>query len=139
MDDKAFILDFIKAQPLATLSTVNKEGKPEAAVVGFGQTKELEIIFGTDNASRKYKNIQSNSAVALVIGWNDSRTVQYEGVAKELAADDTQLIRDNYWSKSPDAERYHDYPGERYFIVRPTRIRYTDLKKEPWQVIELTF
>ena len=139
MDKKAFMLDFISQRGLATISTVDKNGKPEAAVIGFGQTENLEIIFGTDNASRKYQNIVANPSVALVIGWDDSRTVQLEGVARELTPDDLQLVKDTYWRKTPAAEKYHDDKGERYFLVKPTWIRYTDLSKKPWEVIELTF
>lgn len=139
MDNKSLILDFINKQKLTVISTVNKNGKPQAAVVGFGQTDRLEIIFGTNNASRKYQNILDNPAVALVIGWEDTRTVQFEGIARELTPDELQLVRDNYWDKSPEAEKHHTIEGQRYFIVKPTWIRYTDLAKDPWAIIELEF
>ncbi|HSW99859.1 MAG TPA: pyridoxamine 5'-phosphate oxidase family protein [Patescibacteria group bacterium] len=139
MDEKTFVLDFIKKQKLATISTVNENAKPEAAVIGFGQTNNLELIFGTNNSSRKYKNVVKNSSVAFVIGWDEGATVQFEGIASELNDDDLPLIRDSYWSKSPDAEKYYEDEGQRYFRVRPTWIRYTDLKKEPWNIIVLEF
>ncbi|HTE22030.1 MAG TPA: pyridoxamine 5'-phosphate oxidase family protein [Candidatus Limnocylindria bacterium] len=139
MDKKSFILDFISQQSLATVSTVTPDGKPEAAVIGFGQTKDLEIIFGTDNSTRKYQNLQTNPSVALVIGWSKGQTVQLEGEATELASGDLQLVKDNYWAKSPDAQKFHANPGQRYFIVRPTWARYTDLSQDPWKIIELKF
>lgn len=137
MDKKLFLLDFIKKQSLATISTISTDIKPEAAVIGFGQTENLEIIFGTDILSRKYNNIKHNPSVAIVIGWDDSRTVQYEGLASELTSNDLQLVRENYWSKNPDAEKYHKNEGQKYFIVKPNWIRYTDLSKEPWEIIVL--
>jgi pyridoxine/pyridoxamine 5'-phosphate oxidase len=139
MDKKTFLLDFIKQQKLATISTVDNNGKPEAAVIGFGQTNSLELIFGTDNSSRKYANIKKNNSVALVIGWDEGKTVQFEGLAIELSEKDLPLINDSYWSKSPNAEKYHANEGQRYFKVSPTWIRYTDLNKEPWDIIELKF
>ncbi len=134
-----FLLDFIKQQPLATISTISGDMKPQAAVIGFGQTENLEIIFGTDSSSRKYKSLKTNPSVALVIGWVGSKTVQYEGIASELTSNDLHLVRENYWSKNPDAEKHHKNEGERYFIVKPNWIRYTDLSKEPWEIIALEF
>lgn len=139
MDKRLFVLDFIKQQGLAVLSTVDKDGSPQAAVIGFGETNNFEIIFGTDNSSRKYANIQNNPKVAFVIGWDENNTVQFEGLAEELLSKDIQLVRDNYWSKSPMAEKYHANEGQRYFIVKPKWIRYTNLNIEPWEVIEITF
>lgn len=130
---------FMNAKPLAVLSTLHADGTPQAAVIGFGQTKELEIVFGTDNSSRKYANLKHDPHVALVIGWDNGETVQYEGVARELSSGELGLVRENYWQKTPDAEAHHRQPGERYFIVTPKWIRYTNLKAVPLEVAELKF
>jgi general stress protein 26 len=139
MDKKSFIYNFIANHKLAVISTQSADSKPQSAVIGFGQTKNLEIIFGTDSSSRKYNNILNNPAVSLVIGWDDNKTVQLEGNAQELSENDLELIRQNYWNKSPDAESYHKNPGQRYFVVKPMWVRYTDLDKEPWEIIALEF
>jgi len=60
MDRKQVILDFIKKQKLAVISTVGIDNKPESAVLEFGETEELELIFDTLTSSRKYKNLQTN-------------------------------------------------------------------------------
>ncbi|HEU5121879.1 MAG TPA: pyridoxamine 5'-phosphate oxidase family protein, partial [Candidatus Saccharimonadales bacterium] len=99
-------------------------------------TDNLEIIFGTFNTTRKYKNIQIDSSVALVIGWEEGKTVQYEGVARELAVDEIQLVRDNYWTKNPGAKKYYTDKRQRYFIVTPHWMRYTDITTEPRDIIE---
>lgn len=137
--NKPQILDFIKLQSLAVLSTIGEDGRPQAAVIGFGQTDDFELLFGTDDFSRKYRNMQANPAVALVIGGESGQTVQYEGVAEELSRDDLQLVRDNYWRKTPLAEKYDANDSQRYFIVRPKWLRYTDLKKTPREIVELEF
>lgn len=133
------VLDFIRQQGLLVLSTTYDNGKPQAAVIGFGETDNLELIFGTNNASRKYKNLKRDPHVAAVIGWSDSRTVQFEGIAEELSLENIELVKDTYWRKNPRAEAFHANPGQRYFIVRPTWIRYTNIGVKPWDIIELTF
>jgi hypothetical protein len=56
---KKKILDFLGENKLTVISTVDSQNnKPEAAVVAFAEKENLELIFGTSNTSRKYKNIQ---------------------------------------------------------------------------------
>jgi pyridoxine/pyridoxamine 5'-phosphate oxidase len=131
--DKDKILHFISAQHLCVLSTINQEGLSESAVIGFGETENFELIFGTDVNSRKYTNLKHNSRVSVVIGWVDGKTVQYEGIAKELLNDDIRKYSSIYFTKSPSAEKYSSDPNERYFIISPTWIRYTDISNEPWE------
>lgn len=139
-EDSAFVLDFILRQNLAVLTTINHNGLPESSVTGFGQTNLLELIFGADVRSRKYQNLRTNPAVAVVIGWGpDNVTVQIEGEALELADNNSKFIAENYWTKHPEAEKYYINPGQRYFLVKPKWIRYTDLSKEPWKVIVLDY
>lgn len=137
MDKKAFFRDAINKSNLATISTLSPEGKPQAAVIGIGQTNDLEIIFGTFNTTRKYRNIHRNPSVALVIGWEDGKTVQYEGDATELTPEDIHLVRDNLWAKNPGTKKYYEDERQRYFIVRPTWMRYTDMTVEPRYIIEM--
>jgi general stress protein 26 len=139
MDKQHKILDFIKTKELMVISTVSSDGRPEAAVVGFGQTDSLHLIFGTSNTSRKYRNLKTDPHVACVIGWDDSRTVQLEGTAREISGDEEQRYCDMYYTKSPAALRFKDMPDERHFLIEPTWIRYTDDATEPWTIIEITF
>jgi pyridoxine/pyridoxamine 5'-phosphate oxidase len=138
-DLKEYFYNFLNNHTLAVISSIYEQGTPQAAVVGFVQTKELELIIGTDNSSRKYKNLQTNPKVALVIGWDNGETIQYEGSVRELSPEEIGLVRGTYWAKSPHTERNNENPGERYFIVSPSWIRYTDLKAKPWIVKELKF
>ncbi len=70
---------FISKHRYAVLSTVASDGTPESALVGFAVAPDLRIIFDTVTTSRKYKNLNLNHSVALVIGWDNEQTVQYEG------------------------------------------------------------
>lgn len=133
------IYEFMNSYQLGALSTVNNNSLPEVAIIGFGQTKDLELVFGTDSTSRKYKNLQQNPRVAFAIGGITPETIQYEGVAREILPSELAIIRDNYWRKTPRAEAYHKNPTQRYFMVMPTWIRYTDVRATPWDITELPF
>lgn len=137
-DKKKIILDFIKKHTLAVISTVGADHKPESAVLEFGETDELELIFDTFKSSRKYKKLQTNTYVAFVIGWDDDITVQYEGIAGEVVGEQASKYKKAYWAKNPKAERWESREGITYFKVTPTWIRYSDLTVDPWNIIEIT-
>ncbi len=139
MNSKEQLYNFLNAHEIAVISTIHINGTPESAVIGFGQTPELEIIFGTDNSSRKYKNLKANAHVAIVIGWDNRETVQYEGVARELTDKELPIIEDNYWHKTPQAKKHHQNPNERYFLVSPQWLQYTNLNVYPWDTVEMRF
>ena len=137
MDRKQVILDFIKKQKLAVISTVGIDNKPESAVLEFGETEELELIFDTLTSSRKYKNLHTNKNVSFVVGWDENITVQYEGVAEEVKGEDAKRYQQTYWNKNPKAQRWESREGITYFKVAPKWIRYSDLNKNPWDVFEI--
>lgn len=138
------IYEYLNKHSLGIVSTidVNINGQPESAVIGFGQTHELELIFRTDKRSRKYHNLYSNPRIAFVIGWDHGQTLQYEGIAHELLADEMAVVEKNYFNKHGVKEHYKPEPDNtdlRYFLVKPSWIRFTDVKSDPWKVSELTF
>lgn len=139
LEDKQLILGFIKRHKIAILSTTGGNNQPEAAAIEFGETEELEIIFDTLAPYRKYKNLQNNKMVALVVGWDNDITVQYEGNAMELAGQEKEKYQQMYFAKNPETKRWSQNPEIRYFKVTPTWIRYSDLSVKPWKIIELKF
>lgn len=134
---RKLVLDFIKRHKLAVISTASNDGKPEAAVLEFGETEDLELIFDTLVTSRKYRNLQSNANVAFVIGWDEEITVQYEGRAHELARKELERYAEYYFAKNPKARKWKDNPDIRYFRVTPIWIRYSNLGIKPWEIHEL--
>ena len=90
MDKRQIIREFIATQKLAVLATITKERKPQAAVLEFGDTDDLEIIIDTFPTARKYENLRQNKSVSLVIGWDENITVQYEGEAQELEGEELE-------------------------------------------------
>ncbi len=51
---------------LGNIATVSNDNKSESALIGFSETDDLYIIFGTDSKSRKYENLVKNSSIAFV-------------------------------------------------------------------------
>ncbi len=135
---KRKILEVMDAHKLAVVSTVAFD-KPEAALIGFKHTEDLELIFGTFTSFRKYNNIKNNPHVAFVIGWQDSVTVQYEGLAEELRGAELEDYKEKYLDKFPSARKYLTNSEERFFKVTPAWIRYTSLAVQPEEVIEIKF
>jgi general stress protein 26 len=136
---KDFIYEFIKKQNLAVISTLSKENKPEAALIGFAISKDLEIVFDTVKTSRKYKNLLQNPFVTVVIGWDNETTVQYEGVAAELSGEEADYYKEIYFEVYRDGrERAETWPHIIHFKITPTWIRYSNYN-EPVVIEEMRF
>lgn len=131
------ILKFLSERSLCTVSTVNGSNKPEAALVGFSETSDLKIYFGTSKLTRKYKNIQSNKAVAIVVA-DEIGEVQYEGTAREITdLDEKQKVEQRHLLKVPGASRFAGDENQVYFEVSPTWLRF--IKHTPeFQLNEMT-
>jgi nitroimidazol reductase NimA-like FMN-containing flavoprotein (pyridoxamine 5'-phosphate oxidase superfamily) len=130
---KQELIDYISARQNMVIATFGDE-YPQSACVEFGNDG-LTIVFDTNNASRKFKNIQKSPRVSLVIGWEDERTVQYEGVATLLQdGPELERLKQAYFKKSPDAQKWEITEGNVYFKVEPVWIRFTDLNTNPWDI-----
>jgi general stress protein 26 len=136
---KQLVLDFISTQRLAVISTVSSNGQPQSAVMEFGQTEDLALIFDTFTTYRKYQNLRENPQVSFVIGWDNNITVQYEGKATELKGEEREQYQEVYFQKNPKAKRWLKRSEIVYFKVTPTWIRYSNLSVNPWQIFELNF
>jgi len=138
-DKERRILNFVKKHKLAVLATINNEGKPESSVIEFSEKNNLELIFDTFSSFRKYKNIKSNPEVAIVIGWDENITIQYEGTATELKDKELQESINLHINKLQDAKKFVGMEGIKFFKITPKWIRYTDISNEPWEIFEIKF
>ena len=135
---KDFIYEFIIRHNLGVVSTISLNNKPEAALVGIAVSKELEIIFDTVKASRKYHNLLQSSSVAVVIGWDNETTLQYEGTATELNGADAQYYKEIYFEVYPDGrERDKTWPDIVHFKITPKWIRYSNFN-DPVTIEEMS-
>jgi general stress protein 26 len=140
--DRAGLLGFLRGYKLAVLASRDAGGAPQAAVVGFAVSDDLELVFDTLDHSRKARNLGGDPRVALVIGgqtWGEERTVQYEGVADVPTGPELERLRELYFERFPDGrERLASWPGLIHVRVRPTWIRYSDFERQPPEIVELT-
>lgn len=122
-----FLYDFISQNKHAVVSTVAQNGKPESALVGIAATPELVLIFDTVTSSRKYVNLMQNPNIALVIGWDHERTIQYEGTIFQPDTAQLTQLQEVYFSVFPDGrERLKSWKDIAYFCIQPKWIRYSD-------------
>lgn len=135
--NRAELLLFLRAQKWAVQASVTKSGAPQAAVIGVAVSDELEIVFDTRGDTRKAENLRSNPRIAVVMGWDEGRTVQIEGIADEPTGDELARIKQVYFAKFPDGPMRESWPGIAYFRVRPSWIRFSDFTTVPPTVVEL--
>lgn len=136
---KDFIYRFIQKHQLAVISTLSPGNKPEAALIGIAVSEELEIIFDTVSTSRKYHNILQNSSVAIVIGWDNETTLQYEGEAIQLNGEKDEKYKEIYFTTFHDGrQRAATWPDIVHFKIQPKWIRYSNFN-EPQLIEEIFF
>ena len=89
--EKTELFAYLRGQCLGVLGTLSRDNEPQGALVGYAVTSDLEILFDTVRTSRKYGNMIANPRVSFTVGntvgKGDERTVQYEGIAEELAGE----------------------------------------------------
>jgi len=133
------IYDFMNAERLGVLTTAANSGQPQAALMGFAVTPELEIIFDTVRSSRKYPNLKQNPRVAWVVGCTREVTVQYEGEAEELEGAALTKYKPIYFQKFTDGPARENWVGMTYFVVRPKWVRYSDYNPGTRRIEEQRF
>jgi pyridoxamine 5'-phosphate oxidase family protein len=93
-------IEYLRSQRLARLATVQPEGAPQIAPVGFHYDAEQDVIYiGGQYLSRskKFRNILNNPHVALVI--DDAlppRGVEIRGIAGTVETGGNALFGANY-------------------------------------------
>jgi PPOX class probable F420-dependent enzyme len=133
------LLAFLRAHRIAVEATVAADGAPQAAVIGYGVSDQLELVFDTVDDTRKCKNLRRDPRIALVIGWDDAQTVQLQGVCDEPTGDELARIRQVYFAAYPDGVDRLAWPGITHVRVRITWARYSDFRGAAPRIVEVTF
>jgi hypothetical protein len=124
------LLAYLHSNRLGILGTLAPSGEPQGAMVGYAVTPDLEIIFDTLQTTRKYRNMTASPRVSFTVGntvgSGDERTVQYEGVAEELAGETLARLQPVYFAAWPDGVNRVQWPHITWFVIRPRWIRYSD-------------
>ncbi|MEV4684980.1 pyridoxamine 5'-phosphate oxidase family protein [Streptomyces kurssanovii] len=129
---------FLRRNRLAVQASAAPDGSPQAAVVGFAVSDDLEIVFDTVETTRKSLNLRADPRIALVIGWDDAVTVQIEGLADFPAGAELTRLQECYFRVYPDGRDRLSWPGITHVRVRPTWVRYSDFTQEPPHVVEVS-
>lgn len=132
------LVGFLRLYRLAVQASVGADGGgPQAAVVGFAVSDALEIVFDTLESTRKYSNLRRDPRIALVVGWDDARCAQIEGVVDFPVGEELSRIRECYFVAYPDGRERLAWPGITHVRVRPTWVRFSDFTVDPPRIVEL--
>ncbi len=140
-EQKELIKTFLAKNQLCVLSTVDAEGFPNSATMSFSESDDLEIIFLTWDQTRKFKNLKTNQKVSVTVGWSfeDFVTVQYQGIARMATKEESEKYVARHLEKIPFSKKFIDNPDDYLFIIKPTYIKYSNLKANPDEVFEVRF
>jgi pyridoxine/pyridoxamine 5'-phosphate oxidase len=140
------LVEFMRANPLATVATISADGGPEAATVGVAVSDRLELVFDTLDTSRKFLNVKGEPRIAAVFGAagayrsgkHDERTLQYEGFADIPGGDELKRAQEDiYFKQFPDGRSRMKWAHVAYVRVTPAWIRYSDYNASPPRILEL--
>ncbi len=122
---QAQFVDFIVEAGQAVVSTVDPQGRPEAALVELAVTPAGDLLFNTKTATRKVVNLSHNPHVAVVVGW-PSITLQIEGEAVRLEGADLDAAASVFSARFP--KKSLDWSAFSLYRVRPEWLRYCALQ-----------
>jgi len=135
MIDKKGVWEFIKKQSLATLSTADKKGKPESAVMAMAVTDKGEILMSTEPSTRKIQNLSINPLSSIIVGGLDSPSVQLDGETNIASGVMAQEVKNQILAIHPNTA---DYLSATSVFLRFTLkwLRYSDFSTNPPEIFE---
>jgi heme iron utilization protein len=125
--------ELFAAQRSAVLATT-ENGQPYLSLMAFATTSDLQyLLVATYRATRKYRNIEADPRVALLVDNRTNQPTDAEqamavtalGAAKEVGAAEKDRFLQIYLAKHPHLEKFVTSPEcalievevERYFVV----------------------
>jgi len=125
--------ELFAAQRSAVLATT-ENGQPYLSLMAFATTSDLQyLLVVTYRATRKYRNIEADPRVALLVDNRTNQPTDTEqamavtalGAAKEVGAAEKDRFLQIYLAKHPHLEKFVTSPEcalievevERYFVV----------------------
>ena len=64
--DHSALLTFLRSHRWAIEATASSERGPQAAIIGFAATEQIELVFDTLATSRKAANLRENPRMAQI-------------------------------------------------------------------------
>ena len=137
---KALISLQTSTHPLCVMSTVTVDNVSESSLLAYVVREDLSLRISTHTSTRKWKNLESNTAVSLVFGLAFGVVnVQYEGVAR-LITEPVEIKKydEEYFSARPELKQYR--VNDTGFIeITPRWVRTVDFTQTPPRVEESSF
>ena len=115
----AAILKLLNHQTLMTLASLSPEGRPHASTLGYANDG-LNLYFATSRASEKYRNLTSDSRVAVAIRGRaeegEAIGVSIEGRAHPVEdAAELKTLYQQIQARNPDQSPFA--PGDQDAVV----------------------
>jgi sulfate adenylyltransferase large subunit len=132
---RADLVAFLRRHRICVQASMSA-ATPQAAVVGFAVTDDLEIVFDTIGTSRKMTNLRRNPHVALVVGWDEEQTAQIEGIVDEPQGPELARLKAVYFRVYPDGVERQQWKDITYVRVRPKWVRYSDFRGASPLIVE---
>ncbi len=126
------IIDFIQSQRICVFSIEMIDGSPHASTLHFAFDEDsLTFFFKTSRSYRKSEPLfgKEKSRASIVIGFdeNNMKTLQLDGEAVLIKAEEKGLFDTVYYGKFPEkSKKAYDPSSDVVFSFTPTWWRYTD-------------
>ena len=137
MSSQSIIFDFLKTDKYMALATSSKTGKPEVATVEY-VIDGGELLINSNINYRKYQNIIKNPFVAGVVTCKHEKTLQFDGMIKQLDGDAAENAKQKMLEVEPDFMEFFNNPNTRFFRITPTWMRLRDFTQGKPLVTEFT-
>jgi len=128
------LLAYMRSHKLAVVSTLGRDGQPQAALVGVGIGDDLGIVFDTVSTSRKHANLLGDPRAAVTFSGPAEQTLQFEGTAAPVSKTDPRDAphREDYYRAWPDGrDRAVSWPTLVYWRIAPRWLRFSDYDRGP--------
>lgn len=126
---KKEITALVRSQLLTVLST-HREGQPYASLVAFIASEDLgSIYFATGRATRKFKNMEQDRRVALLIDnrsnqendFHNAAAITVIGKVRELEQENRANVETRYLSRHPYLEEFVKAPTTALMNIQVSR------------------
>ena len=116
--------EIVSTQYFAVLNTIG-QGLPHSNLVSFAATEDLKsLVFVTSRNTRKYRNIQDNHSISLLI---DNRTNRPSDTSQAIAiaaigtareeTDNRSLLREIFLARHPQLSHFAEAPDSAIMLV----------------------
>jgi len=116
--------EILSTQYFAVLNTIG-QGLPHSNLVSFAATEDLRsLVFVTSRNTRKYRNIQDNHSISLLI---DNRTNRPSDTSQAIAiaaigtareeTDNRSLLREIFLARHPQLSHFVEAPDRAIMVV----------------------